>query len=425
MTLPKILFMPSCDTIGHAGRLLLVARIAREGLPGSIEFAGNGEYGALFPPEGFPFWEVSGGFQHNRLRFLYTKWSVPQLLAFFRESTLMIRGVVEGELELYRQHKPDFVVWDGRFTVPISTWIARIPFVSVFHPHLTPYSALPPVLPRNLPFFTRYPWLEFGARLPAPVQRPLARAFWRTLHGLFLKLYNAVLRDFGATPARSLEEAGYRARATIFPDLEITAPAVNLPKNSHWVGPLVWEPDLALPEPLVDRRDLIYVTMGVSGNADAYRPLIEGLAGLPGVEVVITLARRLRPEDLAPLPANVQAYDYLPGTEVAKRARLVICHSEPTMYQALAQGVPVVAVPFNIMQELAANRICALGAGLKLYSRELTADRIKRTVRRILENPRYRRAAKELGSQFRLEDGPRRAAAVILREAAAGRGPTP
>ncbi len=414
MSDPKVLFLPSCDGIGHAGRMLLVARALRERFDGKIEFAGNGPYGTLFPQAGFPFHEVGGGFAHHRLRFLYTRWSIPQLVSFFREGVRSLRRVVEGELELYREVKPDLIVWDGRFTVPVSAWVASLPFVSVFHPHLTPYSALDPCLPRNLPLFVRYPALDLITRLPKNLQTRLARHLWKGLHSLFLRLYNTLLAGFGGAPAQRLEEVLERSRAAILPDLEITAPTVNLPKTFAYVGPLVWEPDGKVPEALLGLRDLIYVTMGSSGNPRVFKPLIQGLARMPEVQVVMTLARLVPREVLAPLPPNVHVYDYLPGTEIAKRARLVICHSAPTMYQALSQGVPVIGVPFNIPHEVAICRIEALGAGLKLLSNELTPERITRTVKAILEDPGYRAAAARIGSQCRLEEGPKRAAEVIL-----------
>jgi len=104
---PFVRFLPACEGVGHAGRMLLVAQALRENFDGTIEFAGNEEAGRLFSEAGFQFHEIGEGFSLKRI---------------------IDRGV-----ELYRSLDPDLLVWDGRFTVPISAEIAGLPFVSVLH----------------------------------------------------------------------------------------------------------------------------------------------------------------------------------------------------------------------------------------------------------------------------------------------------
>lgn len=410
-----LLFMPSCDGIGHAGRMLLVARALRERFAGKIEVAGNGTYGVLFPQAGFSFRKVGLEFAHERLRFFNTRWSFRQLLAFVSEGRSLLRRTVKEELALYSQLKPDLIVVDGRFTAPMSAWIAGIPYIVVLHPYMTPYMARTPYLPKTLPLFVRYPWLDCLTCLPDTLQTPLALCFWQALYRVLLQLYNRTLSEFGIIPARSSGEALQRAAAGILPDLEMTAPTVNLPEHFQYVGPLVWEPALEVPTPLYELYNLIYVTMGSSGNPRVFKRVVESLARMPEVQVVMSLARLVTAEELEPLPPNVHVYDYLPGTEIARRSRLVICHSGPTVYQALSQGVPIIGVPFNLPQEVIINQIVSLGAGIMVPWRESTPARIAHGVREVLGDPRYRSAARHIGSQFHLEDGPPRAAEVIRR----------
>jgi hypothetical protein len=81
----KVLFMPSCEVLAHAGRMLLVAHALREKFSGMIEFAGQGKYGAIFPESGFTFHEMEGESPQDKPYALYQRrFSPVALRAFFK-----------------------------------------------------------------------------------------------------------------------------------------------------------------------------------------------------------------------------------------------------------------------------------------------------------------------------------------------------
>jgi len=175
---------------------------------------------------------------------------------------------------------------------------------------------------------------------------------------------------------------------------------------------------LELPKPLKNKKGFIYITMGSTGDPKFFFPLIEAFSNMPEFQVVLTTGRSIDKRELPPLPKNIQAYAFLPGSQVAKRARLFICHGGlGTVYQALSQGVPVIGIPFFPDQEtMGIGRVEALGAGLTIFPYELTPQKIMLEVKKVLSQESYRNAAKEISSQFELEAGPCRAAEVILQE---------
>ena len=126
----------------------------------------------------------------------------------------------------------------------------------------------------------------------------------------------------------------------------------------------------------------IYVTLGSSGQLKALSRVIDALSGLP-VDVMVATAGRI---PLSALPPHVFAADYLPGHLAAQRARLVITNGgSSTGYQALAEGKPVVGLPWNLDQYLTMSVIEGLDAGSSVRSSSATASEIRSRVERALE----------------------------------------
>jgi UDP:flavonoid glycosyltransferase YjiC (YdhE family) len=107
--------------------------------------------------------------------------------------------------------------------------------------------------------------------------------------------------------------------------------------------------------------------------------------------------------DIHNTPANARVVDFLPGTEAAKRAALVICNGgSPTTYQALAEGTPVLGLVSNNMdQHLNMAAVRRAGAGEILRARDADAPRIRALVIRMLQTTDYAVAAARLTDAHR------------------------
>ena len=84
----------------------------------------------------------------------------------------------------------------------------------------------------------------------------------------------------------------------------------------------------------------------------------------------------------------------------SKTAALVICNGGSlTTYQALAHGVPVLALASNNMdQHLNMTAVCRAGAGEVMRARGATPQALRATVMRMLEDPRYREGASAIAA---------------------------
>jgi zeaxanthin glucosyltransferase len=192
----------------------------------------------------------------------------------------------------------------------------------------------------------------------------------------------------------------------------------GLPEVLHYAGPFVNAKQRALvdfPWERLDGRRLIYASLGTlqNGSEAIFRTIAEACAGL-GAQLVISLGGGLEPERLGVLRGDPIVVRYAPQLEILKRTSLVITHAGlNTVLESLAEGVPLVALPLGNDQPGVAARVAARGAGVVVSRRGLTAEKLRRAVRAVLEDARYRDAADRLRAEIRQVDGLEVAANVI------------
>jgi UDP:flavonoid glycosyltransferase YjiC (YdhE family) len=184
---------------------------------------------------------------------------------------------------------------------------------------------------------------------------------------------------------------------TVYADVPALVPTYDLPASHRYIGPVLWSPAVDLPDwwaDLPSDRPIVYVTPGSSGESEFASVVLEALADMP-VTVLVATAGRTRLEGI---PSNARVADFLPGTEAAGRAALVISNGgSPTTWQALAAGVPVLGIASNNMdQHLNMTAVRHAGAGELLRARGLRPAPLRTLVTRMLDAPRYRTAAAAL-----------------------------
>jgi MGT family glycosyltransferase len=95
-----------------------------------------------------------------------------------------------------------------------------------------------------------------------------------------------------------------------------------------------------------------------------------------------------------------------PQIELLKRANLCITHAGlNTALEALAQGVPMVAIPVTNDQPGVAARIAYTATGVVVPLKDLTAHKLRIAVDQVLADPRYRENARRLQQAIRKVNG--------------------
>jgi UDP:flavonoid glycosyltransferase YjiC (YdhE family) len=299
-------------------------------------------------------------------------------------------------------------VVDCRLSAQIACELAGIPLVSVVH------------------FFRSTPWhapepLARALRRRARLRRAARIVRWtldRDPLGLAtLARTTAETRArFGLDPARPMFE-GDRVACTTTPLLD---PSSRIPPHWRYVGPVTWSVPSEAELPRRGDRPLVYVTQGSTGSAATLARAVRELAGEP-VDVLVTTGALCEPAALEALAENVCAERFLPGRACMEAADVAVVHGgHLTTIEAHAAGTPVVVVPHGFDQFVWANRVERLGTGLAVRPPSLPGA-IRRAVRRVLRQERYRRAASAIAEDLRAWDGP--ANVVDLVEELVGAAP--
>jgi UDP:flavonoid glycosyltransferase YjiC (YdhE family) len=202
-------------------------------------------------------------------------------------------------------------------------------------------------------------------------------------------------------PLEDLRETYTHADFTLYADCPELVPTEGLPGNHRYIGPVIWSPEIPLPawwESLPKERPCVYVTMGSSGQVRTLPAILEALSALD-VNVLLATAGRMGEIDL---PKNCYSATYLPGSAAARRSRLVICNGgSATVYQALAEGTPVLGVASNMDQMLTMEAVEAAGAGRLVRPERLTSRRMGPTITTLAEQDGpATRAARTVGAWF-------------------------
>lgn len=371
--------------LAHVARPLKVAQELRA-MGHRVLFAGDGNHLDFARRAGFdvfPLVELEPGVFLKAAR-----QPIPMLGLWTPER---VERFVRGELALMRELKPDLVIGDLRLTTAISVRAAGLPYANLMNAYTTKYSAI------RVPIF------------PRPIN-PIGGAIRSRL---LIRPFNLVRRRYGLPPMKHWLEL-WEGDMTLLADVPEYAPLKRQPENFHYVGPIIWEPEVRLPDwvsELNPHRPVIYFTLGSSGHRFLFRRLVDSLNGL-GYQVIITTGGQVDPADLSGLPADFHVADFLPGSKIIERSDAVVFHGgNGTAYQALASGVPVISIPTHVEQRWNANRLVSLGIGLKLN--KLEAGPLREAISEVLENPRYRANAMRFKAILANYHGPKTAAHLI------------
>jgi UDP:flavonoid glycosyltransferase YjiC (YdhE family) len=174
----------------------------------------------------------------------------------------------------------------------------------------------------------------------------------------------------------------------------------------HFIGPTTVSAASEHPLPpwwadLDGGRPVVHVTQGTVANDDLGRlvePTIDALAGEDVLVVATTCGTPLRP---GPLPENVRVADFLPYDELLPRCAAVVSNGGyGGVNHALRCGVPLVVVGASEDKREVAARVTWSGAGIGRARASAAPRTLRRAVRALLDDPRYRTRARELAGEM-------------------------
>ncbi|MGZ4852363.1 MAG: glycosyltransferase [Halobacteriota archaeon] len=324
----------------------------------------------------------------------------------FYTKAILAKHIAE-ELRLYGAINPDLVVADMRLSTTVSAPVFGVPCATIVNAHTAS-------------------WSHRGTRKGFPTQDyPILRLLGPSIRERIFSIAMPMVLRRLAAPVNTLrrehrlpEIGDFIDVCTwgdrlLFPDDPLLAPLKDLAPHETFLGPLLWSPQVPLPEywdELGRDRPMVYATVGSSGTVDVVPPILKALGDMD-IDVILSTAARFTPKNP---PDNVKVVDMIPGDLAARKAAVVVCNggSGPG-YQALAEGTPVFGIPSNPDQILAATAIHDAGAGLFLRASTVTPAKIRAAVGHVMNEEHFRQTTQRVAASFARIDPHARFRAVV------------
>lgn len=177
-----------------------------------------------------------------------------------------------------------------------------------------------------------------------------------------------------------------------------------------FVGPSVFSKVLPKKE---KERPLIYISMGtvINDRPDFYGKCIDALKDMDA-DVIISCGNVVNIEELGELPDHIKVYSYVDQLDVLSKADAFITHcGMNSVSESLYMAAPMVLYPQTGEQYAVARRVTEIGAGIML--KDDSAQGIRASIRKILDNKTYGDAAACCSEDFRACSGTAGAAEFI------------
>lgn len=224
---------------------------------------------------------------------------------------------------------------------------------------------------------------------------------------------NGIRAEWGL-PASADLVFEYSLRSSLY--LQLGAPGFeyprsDLPAHVRFVGPARplpvegWQPPPWWPE--LDRngldgdRPVVLVNQGTVATepGELLRPALAALAHEDVLVVAVTGGRD--PAELGPLPPNARVERFIPFDVLLPHVDVLVTNGGFGAVQlALAAGVPIVAAGQSEDKVEVSARVGWSGVGVNLRTQTPRRDFLTAAVRQVLEDPRYRRRARELQAEI-------------------------
>lgn len=161
--------------------------------------------------------------------------------------------------------------------------------------------------------------------------------------------------------------------------------------------------DINIPYEVM-KAPIIYISLGsIISNR---RFCMECIRAFGGKEVSVILnTGKIAPKSLGKIPDNIYAYSFVPQVEVLQHTDVFITHcGMNSVNEAMAAGVPMVAMPFINDQIANAERIVQIGIGKRVSSFLCRGRELYHTTLEILQDKEIQQKSKEVQKMVKNED---------------------
>lgn len=237
---------------------------------------------------------------------------------------------------------------------------------------------------------------------------------WRGLAGnqILAAPLNRLRVTLGLPPDPDLTMLYRHALLLPFPP-RLLDPALGLPPTAHFVRHVPYDldhPSDRLPDWVasIDRRPLIYATLGTAYNRDTalLQTILNAFHDEP-VSLLLTVGGNQDPASFGPQPPHIHVERYLPQSLAFPHCDLVVTHGgSGTVRTALSHGLAMVITPIAADQPENARRCAELGLARVIASEKRTASAIREAAMDVLQDPTYRHNTERMRDEMTALPGP-------------------
>ena len=189
-------------------------------------------------------------------------------------------------------------------------------------------------------------------------------------------------------------------------------PRGRLPDTFRYGG--AWRADVAGPGnlPAGDGRPLIFCSLGtLQGSRRGLFHIMARACAAVGGRAVIGHGGGLSPAEETALPGDPLVRAFWPQAAILRHCAAAVLHGGfNTVLDALAAGVPIVALPIAFEQPGTAARVAWSGAGRVLSPRGLRPATLAAALAAVMRDPAYAGAAARIGAEMARSGGAEAAA---------------
>ena len=164
-------------------------------------------------------------------------------------------------------------------------------------------------------------------------------------------------------------------------------------------------------------KPLLYTSLGSLFNnwPEFYKMLFPVVKDMD-INVLCSIGKTIKPEDLGEIPANVTTMAFTPQLEVLEHTDFFLTHAGiGSVMEALYFGVPMMCIPQMDEQIFTAHRLQELGgASAVLLKEEVTESSLRAALTELVGNPEYTRRAYAIRDEMRAGGGCDRAAQAVI-----------
>jgi MGT family glycosyltransferase len=233
--------------------------------------------------------------------------------------------------------------------------------------------------------------------------------------------YGRTFADFVATHGMpgatqpDLEKA-IREHTLVFVPREFQPAGDTFGSDHTFAGPCLAERSYQGSWTPPDDGKLLLVSLGTGFNLqpEFFRQCVKAATDLPDWHVVIAIGDRVGRAELGELPANVEVQVRVPQLDILAYATAFVSHAGMgSTMESLFFGVPLVLVPQMSEQEVNADRVAELGAGVRLDRESVTAEQLRDAVLRVCSDPSILARTREMQRYVRAAGGSAAAADAV------------